>query len=433
MNKTYYLVGIGGISVSGIAKYLVYYKNKVIGSDITKSQITKDLEKLGVKIYIGQKKENITNNIDHLIYSSAAASPQAPGKIELDAAKNLNIPISKRSQFIGKLMSDKFGIAVSGMHGKTTTTGMLGYLLKKANKKPTVMLGGNFKGFNYDNIEIGNGDYFVTEACEYDSSFLDMIYSAAIITNIEKEHLDYFTGGLPEICKTFEKFIAKIPSNGFLVAYVNNKNVKKVIKNAKCEVIPYSKKDLKKYHLNLKIPGDYNKLNAIAVIKTVQKLGISKEKSIKILEEFAGVERRFEYKGKKENTKIYDDYAHHPTEIKTMISAAKKFFKGKILIIFQPHQYSRTKLLFEELLESFDSADQTIICDVYEVAGREEKKDIGSRELVNGLKKKGIQVEYTPNYQDALEYLTRNYKKFDAAITVGAGLVNEVGEEFLKL
>ncbi len=432
----YFLVGIGGISMSGIAKLLKLSGNKVAGSDIAENNGIKALRKMDVKIIIGQKAENISKDIDVLIYTSAAAHPNSSGLVEIKRAQKLGIPIYKRSEFIGKIMAKKFGITIAGMHGKTTATAMLGFVLKKMGQTPVVLLGGEFKQFSDQNLEFskkGAGKYFITEGCEYDRSFLDFKNKAAIITNIDKEHLDYFKDGLSEILAVFKKFLSQIPKSGFVVLDWDDKNVRSVAKSAKCKIIKYSKKELPKWKIKLAMPGEHNQLNALAALKVIQKLGLDVKEAKKMLAEFPGVGRRFEILGKKQKTIFVDDYAHHPTEIQTTLAAVRKFYGNKkLLVIFQPHQYSRTKLLLKDFAKSFGKTDYLAICDVYEVAGREEDKSVGSKELVAEVAKTGQKVEHLPSYQNVSEFLKKNYPKFDVIMTMGAGPINEVAKKFLK-
>lgn len=435
MRKHYFLVGIGGISMSGIAKILKLSGNKVSGSDIQENNEIKLLRKMDIKVIINQKPENITKDIDELIYTSAAVHPNSPGIIEIKKAKKLKIITIKRSKFIRKLMEDKFGITIAGMHGKTTTTAMLGYVLKKINQNPIVLLGGEFSKFSHQNLEFPSKEskYFITEGCEYDRSFLDFKTKTAIITNIEEEHLDYFKRGLPEILEVFQEFISKIPQNGFVVACKDDKNIKRIVKYAKCKVYYYSQDELAKWNIKLLMPGKHNQLNALAVLKLIQQLGINVKQAKKILSSFPGVRRRFEILAKLNKTIFIDDYAHHPTEIKATLRSARQYYKNKkILVIFQPHQYSRTKLLLNDFSMSFSNANLLVITDVYEVAGREEDKSVGSKELVEKIKKLGQRVEYLPKYNNIFEFLKQNYQKFDVIITMGAGPIDTVVKKFLK-
>ncbi len=439
MEKHYFLVGIGGISMSGIAKLLKLSGNKVMGSDLVENDEISTLRKMGIKVIIGQKAENIDLKINVLIYTSAATYSNSPGLVEIKKAKELGIPAYKRSEFIGELMKDKFGITIAGMHGKTTVTAMLGFVLKKMGEKPTVLLGGEFRQFSHQNLEFNSraGKYFVCEGCEYDRSFLDFKSKAAIVTNIEPEHLDYFKGGLSEILDVFKKFLSQVEKDGFVILCWDNKNVRDVAKSAKCEIIKYSKKELSKWKIKLAMPGEHNQLNALAVLKVIEKLGLDVRQAKKNLAEFPGVGRRFEILGSlpagRKKTIFIDDYAHHPTEIRTTLDSTRKLYKNKkILIIFQPHQYSRTKLLLKDFTKSFSKTDYLVICDVYEVAGREEDKSVGSKELAAEIVKRGQKVKYLPSYEDVLGFLKQNYANFDVIMTMGAGPINEVAKKFLK-
>ncbi|HLC38552.1 MAG TPA: Mur ligase domain-containing protein [Patescibacteria group bacterium] len=429
----YFLIGIGGISMSAIAKYLILRGEQVSGSDIRENNEIKNLEKMGANIVIGQKPANITNNIDEVIFTSAI-TPNSVGHTELQRAKKMKIPTYKRSVFLGKLISDNFGITVSGMHGKTTTTAMLGFVLKKLNQNPTVFVGGEFRPFSNSNLEFNKkSKYFITEGCEYDRSFLDFQNLAAIILNIEPEHLDYFQGGLPEILKTFRIFLSKIPKTGFAVLCWDNENVRKMANSAKCEIIKYSKKDLSKYNLHLQIPGEHNLMNALAVIKVVEKLGLSVSEAEKILSEFPGVGRRFEHLGKIGKTDFIDDYAHHPTEIAATLKVVEQKYSGKkVLVIFQPHQYSRTRLLFDDFVKIFSGVENLAIMSVYEVVGREEDKSVGVQELAGAISKSSARkIQVFRDQKEVLKYLVQNYQKYDLVVTMGAGILDLVAKKFI--
>ena len=434
--KHYFLVGIGGISMSAIAKFLILQGNIVSGSDIVINDEIKKLQKMGANIIIGQNKNNITSKVDALIYTSAANQPNSPGLKEIQKARKLGIKTYKRSEFIGELMKEKIGVSIAGMHGKTTTTAIIGDVFKKMGGKQVVFLGGEHMGFSHGNLDYPSGgykkaEYIISEACEYDRSFLDFKTDIAIITNIEAEHLDYFKGGLKEILDVFKNFVKKIPAKGVLIYNADDKNIQKIISDVKCKKIPYSKNDLKIRSLNLNIPGEFNQMNALAVLKLIEYLGLDINKYLKYLKDFKGVDRRFEILGKVKNTQFIDDYAHHPTEIKNTLAVLNEFYGGKKLVIFQPHQYSRTKLLFDDFVQALKLAKNLLIIEVYEVLGREEDKSVGSKELVNEIKKINPKTRYLPNYKEAVIFLENNFKKYDIILTMGAGPVNEVVKEFI--
>ncbi|MFH1749668.1 MAG: UDP-N-acetylmuramate--L-alanine ligase [bacterium] len=424
--RTYYLIGIGGISMSGIALYLHNTGNKVLGSDIQQNYQTKQLHRKGIKIYFKQDAKNINSDIDTVIYTSAVENTDSQGNVELTEAKKLKIQTYKRSQFLGVLFNNTKLIAIAGTHGKTTITGMLAKVLIDNNIDPTVFIGTTVKEFNNSNIRIGKSDIVLLEACEYDRSFLDFIPEVTVITNIEEEHLDYFKGGISEIRQTFSDFIQKIKPNGTLIAY-QDKNIDKVLENLKrkdIKIIRYAQKTNSDIiqNINLNVPGDHNLDNALATYFVAKQFNIKDDQIFFALSKFNGTGRRAELIFENYQIKLFDDYAHHPTEIKATLAGFRKKYPSKnIICVFQPHQHSRTKLLFSELVKSFKDCDQLIVLPIYSVAGREEKKDINSKQIVQETQKNRPNVIYKPNFQVAQDYLLGILKKDDIVITMGAG------------
>lgn len=423
----YHLIGISGISMSGLAKILESQGHKVSGSDL----------KLG-----GHKKENITAGINKVIISSAVR-PGSPAWVEVAEAKRLGIPVIKRSKAIGEIMKKKFGITVSGMHGKTTVSAMIVTILEDAGLDPLILVGGIVKKIG-SQVKTGRGNYFVAEACEYDRSFLDFYPKIAVITNIEREHLDYYTGGLPEIIKTFSQFIKQLPKQGVLVFWGDDKNIKKAIELSKrndLDLISFGfgkKNRYQKMPVTLKIPGKHNILNALAASAAADYLKINRKISLKTLKNFTGAGRRFEIKGRVNGVTIVDDYGHHPTEIAATISAAREFFpKRRLMIIFQPHQYSRTKIFFKDFVRVLAKADLAIIAPIHAVVGRDEKREISSEELVdaiNHLHLRGVGgAIYVSDYEGIVEYLLPRLKRGDVVITIGATEIYKVGDLLLKI
>lgn len=423
----YHLVGIGGISMSGLSKILKAQGHQVSGCDLTsvKSQVS------SVKSYQGHSKNHITKNLDAVIVS-AAITPSSAGWVEIEKAKALGIPIISRSKMIGKLMSEpgKIGIAVAGMHGKTTVSAMLTAILKEAGLDPTFLIGGEIP--KLDNAGLGKGKYFVVEACEYARQFLDFRPEIAIITNIEEEHLDTYPGGLLEIKKAFKKFVRLLPKKGLLVLWQEDPATGWLSKCAKAKVKLFSLKSLWP-GLKLKIPGAHNILNATAAARLCHEIGVSHQVIKETLNAFPGVKRRFEIKGERKGILVVDDYGHHPSEIQATLASARKFYKDRrIICVFQPHQYSRTKLLLSDFARSFSACDKLIVTEIFAVPGRDEKREITTLDLVNEIKKHQKNVLYKKSYDEIIAYLKKEIKRGDLVITMGATKIYEVGEKLLQ-
>jgi UDP-N-acetylmuramate--alanine ligase len=338
--KKYHFVGIGGIGVSAMARMLFLQGKKVTGSDSNKSEMTDDLEKLGIKIFIGQKAKNIEKDTEVVIYSVAIKEDNS----EILEAKKRNLICLSNPQALGELSKEMFTVAVSGTHGKTTTTAMIGHILKKAGLDPTVIVGSKILGEN-TNFLAGKSKYLVVEACEYKRSFLNLSPSILVITNIEADHLDYYED-LDDIKSAFGELEQKVPKDGFIVRDLDYKKIKT--------------------DFNLLTPGKHNILNAQAAIKTAEILDIPQEKAKEYLKDFRGTWRRLEYKGKKDNNIFYDDYAHHPTEIKASLSALREKYPDRELVcVFEPHQQCRLKLFFDDFVEALKLADKVFITPIF--------------------------------------------------------------------
>ena len=445
IKKTHF-VGIGGIGVSAIARMMLAEGKIVGGSDTSDSAIIDELRKIGAKIFIGHSADNIAYDIDLIIHTPAAIADNP----ELKKAAKLNIPILSYPEILGLISKNKYIIAVSGTHGKTTTTAMIAKIAVDGGLNPTVIIGSLFKnsGSNLilpkSNYKAGNKNIFIVEACEYKRSFLNLEPNILIITNIEEDHLDYYKN-LSDIQSAFTELASKLGPDDFLVCNPNDKNLASVVKSAKCKVIDYSlvslgllRNSFSKLTIpKLKVFGRHNIENAKAAFAVSEILKIKKEKILKSLSEFEAVWRRFEYKGKMKNrAKIYDDYAHHPTEIRAALSAARlKFPDQKIITVFQPHLYSRTKLLFNDFVKSFTDADKIIITPIY-AAREEEDKSINSRILADEINKNGnkdgIKAKFCQDFNEIEKYLRQNTKKDDIIITMGAGDIYKVGENLIE-
>lgn len=448
--KNVHFVGIGGISMSGLAEILLDKGYNVSGSDIHESHITDKLKKKGAKITIPHSEENIKGA--ELIIYTAAVKGDNP---EIKKAKESGIPLIDRAAFLGLIMKKyNYGIAISGCHGKTTTTSMVSIIFKNAELDPTILVGGEFDAIG-GNVRVGNSEYFITEACEYVESFLKFYPYAGAILNIEEDHLDYFRD-LAHIMSAFEKFIALIPKNGYLFINNDNENTVKASKTAECNIITYAVDNEAEYKasnivydnlghptfdvfyknesigsFHLSIPGIHNVSNSLAAIAISHNAGINIDIIKKSLMDFKGTHRRFDIKGSKNNITIIDDYAHHPTEIKATLAAAKKFPHKRIWCVFQPHTYTRTKTLLHEFNKAFFDADEVIITDIY-AAREKDTGEISSVDLVNGINDNSGNAIYESEFSDIADIIAEDAKPGDIVLTVGAGSITSLGEMILQ-
>lgn len=448
--KYIHFIGIGGISMSGLAEILINEGYKVSGSDMNDSLAVERLKSLGAEIYIGHSKENI-KDVDLVIYTDAISQDNE----ELLEAKKRGIETIDRATFLGEIMKNyKNSIAVSGTHGKTTTTSMIATILDNASLNPTILLGGYLDEIG-GNVKIGNREILLTEACEYKGNILKFHPNTAVILNIEEDHLDYFKD-INHIVDTFIQYSKNIDEQGNLVINVDDENACKIIENTRANVITIginNKADFTAenisfttdgyprfmlrvnlsaiYPVTLKVMGVHNIYNALASIAVADSLGIPMETIIRNLENFKGTHRRLELKGYLNGIKIIDDYAHHPTEIKASLKALRRSTKNKIWCIFQPHTYTRTKMLLNSFAASFGEADKVIIPDIY--AAREKDNGlIHSTHLVEALIKNGVDAEYISSFENIEKYILDHAKKGDIVVTMGAGNVNTIGEQLLK-
>ncbi|PIR58013.1 MAG: UDP-N-acetylmuramate--L-alanine ligase [Parcubacteria group bacterium CG10_big_fil_rev_8_21_14_0_10_38_31] len=436
--KGVHFIGIGGIGVSAIARMMKREGKIVSGSDLHDSAILTDLRKSGMDIKIGHKNANLPDNADLVVYTTAISEDNP----EIKKAKKMEIDIISYPEMLGVVSREKYTIAVSGTHGKTTTTAMVAKILGDAKINPTVVVGSILKegGSNFIfgkskpvrlNNTIYSGGYFLTEACEYKRAFLNLSPKIIIITNIDKDHLDYYKN-IKDIQSAFISFVKKLDKDGYLVCDTLGENMKPIISMAKkvgCKIIDYSKISVK---LKLKVPGEYNVKNAKASLALAQILRVKKPLAVKALNNFKGTWRRFEYKGSVNGVLVYDDYAHHPTEIQATLKGARDYFKKKkVWAVFQPHLYSRTKLLLDEFAKSFNNADEVVIADIY-AAREKEDKTIHAKNLVGKIEKQNKNVQYIHSLDKIKDFLLKNTKKGDVVITIGAGDIFKVGEALFK-
>ncbi|MGL5693974.1 MAG: UDP-N-acetylmuramate--L-alanine ligase [Peptostreptococcaceae bacterium] len=442
-----HFIGIGGISMSALAEICLNKGYTVSGSDMTDSYLLDKLRGQGAEIHIGQYKENISDNIDMVVYTAAIH----PDNQELMAAKEKNILTMDRAAFLGQVMREyKNSIAVSGTHGKTSTTSMLSTIFEYAELDPTILVGGNLSVIG-GNVKIGSSDHFITEACEYVDSFLNFNPKISIVLNIEEDHLDYFSG-LEEIKASFNKFGKLLPSDGFFIINGDDSNSVDILHEVKATVIKYGRneendaiiknirfddngygvfeleynnQDLGTFELS--VPGLHNIYNATSAIMTAFVSNLDLDTIRKNISLYKGVGRRFETKGYYKDVLVIDDYAHHPTELKATLSAAKKLKKSNLWCIFQPHTYTRTKSLLDSFAEAFYSADKVIITDIY-AAREDDPGDIHSKDLVEKLYQNNVDAIYMNNFEDIAEYLRQNTESNDLVITAGAGTVYQIAD-----
>ena len=414
----YHFIGSSGVSMKGIKKYLESEGNIVTGSDL----------KTG-----GHKASNVGYDVD-LVVRSSAINPGSEGWVEVEEAERLGIRVVKRSELLGELTRDKKLISVSGMHGKTTVTAMAGLVLMKAGLDPVVLVGDGVKEFNDDVISIGKSDWFVAEICEYDRSFLDIYPKILILTNIDKEHLDTYPGGLPEIKEAFIEYINHVPDDGVVIACHDDKNVVEVMSQVKtkAKVIFYgtSADKYNKLDFQLSVPGEHNKLNALSVVALADYLKIDQKIVAEVLMKFSGAKRRFEYKGTFNGSDLIDDYGHHPTEIRAAIQAlGERYTKEKKIVVFWPHQYKRILPLLSEFGAAFEGADEIIVKPIYLVPGRDEKLDVESEDIAKLIAESGKDVKVMNTDLEIIEYLKKELNKDTVLLTIGIPPVYKIADE----
>ncbi|MEG0250382.1 MAG: UDP-N-acetylmuramate--L-alanine ligase [Peptostreptococcus sp.] len=445
-----HFIGIGGINMSALAEICINKGYKVTGSDMQESYLVNHLRDLGATVHIGQRKENISDDINLVVYTAAISNDNE----ELQEAKKKNVLMINRAAFLGQIMREyKNSIAVAGTHGKTSTTSMLSTIFDYAKKDPTILVGGNLSTIG-GNVRIGNSEHFITEACEYVDSFLNFNPFISIVLNIEEDHLDYFSG-IDEIKASFNKFGKLLPEDGYFIVNGDNENAKDIMYEVEANIIKFGQRpdndaiiseirydndgyamfNLKYKGINLgsfdlSVYGLHNVYNATAAILAAIVSGLEVDTIKKSIKTYTGVGRRFEKKGYYNGALIIDDYAHHPTEVKAALAAAKTLKKNKLWVVFQPHTYSRTKALLDEFAEAFYAADKVIITDIY-AAREKDPGDISSKDLVEKLYQNNVDAVYMPTFDEISEFLKENLEEDDLLVTCGAGPVNKVGEALL--
>lgn len=421
--KSAHFVGVGGIGVSAIARLFLLRGVAVSGSDRDRSIITEKLETEGAQIFTGHDKEYVPETCDLVAYSPAVSEDNP----ELVVARERGIQTLSYPEALGMISRGMRTVAVSGTHGKTTTTAMIAEILVGAKLSPTVIVGSLLKSGT--NFIVGKSDIFVVEACEYKRSFLQLSPEILVITNIDNDHLDYY-GSIEGVQKAFAELAEKVPATGVIVCDPNDPLVAPVLKNAVANIVDYSLGSLTP---KLAVPGEHNIKNAKAALAVARILGVDDEEAERLVAQFQGTWRRQEYKGKMENgALVYDDYAHHPTEIKATLQGFRaKYPEKRIRVVFQPHLYSRTKLLLNDFAQSFGGADEVIVAPIY--AAREANDvtisaEILAQKIADDQKLSGLRVWAMIDFLTIEKYLRDTTTANDVIITMGAGDVYKVGE-----
>lgn len=444
-----HFVGIGGIGMSGIAELLINLGYRVSGSDINRTKTSERLASLGASVYYGHDRKNVTD-VDVVVLSSAIEA-QNP---EISHALEKNIPVIPRAEMLGELMRLKYGIAVAGAHGKTTTTSLIAAVLDRGGIDPTVVIGGKLNKTD-TNASLGAGEFLVAEADESDGSFLKLPPTIAVVTNIDREHMDFYKD-VEKIKETFLEFLNKVPFYGLSIICLDDQNLQSIIPRMEKRVMTYgcaSQADLQARDIQLEgfatqfsvfyqekklgrvklhLPGIHNIYNALAAIGVGLELNLDFKVIKKALLEFKGIQRRFHLRGKKHGISWIDDYAHHPTEIKMTLKAAKEISPRRVVALFQPHRYTRTRDLFEDFMTAFYDADVLIVSEIY-AAGESPIAGIHAGRFQEGLKEYGHKdVTLIQDLEDAENYLMEFLEEGDFFLTLGAGDVWKAGENIMK-
>jgi len=446
-----HFVGIGGIGMSGIAELLINFGYQVSGSDLRQTDITRRLQTLGATVYIGHDEKQV-EGADVVVVSSAIHEDNP----EIIAARqSARIPVIKRAEMLAELMRLKYAILIAGAHGKTTTTSMIATVLSRGGIDPTVVIGGKLNAWR-TNVKLGQGEFLVAEADESDGTFLLLSPTIAVVTNIDAEHLDFYDD-IKDIQNTFLEFINKIPFYGQAIVCLDDENIQEVIPRVKKPLVTYGftsqadfqarevkisgltshyklfeqGKELGEIALNL--PGRHNVLNSLAAVAVARELEMNVEDIQAGFEDMTGVERRFQVKGEKNGVLVIDDYGHHPTEIKEVLSTMAECYEGRRrVVIFQPHRYTRTQALFKEFTKAFYQTDVLVITEIY-AASEKPIEGVTAEKLAESIREHGHgNVVFLRSFSEILEYLAENTRERDVVLTLGAGDILKVGEEFLK-
>ncbi len=447
-----YFCGIGGISMSGLAEILHQAGFRVTGSDWKASDITRDLEAKGITVFYGENSAHISDDIDCAVLTAAVHEDNK----EFQAIRAKNIPYMSRAELLGQIMTNyACPIAVSGTHGKTTTTSMISDILMAADTDPTISVGGILETIG-GNIRVGGDRYFVTEACEYTNSFLSFFPKISVILNVEEDHLDFFRD-LQDIRNSFHTFAGLLPEDGLLIINGDIEHYTELAEGLLCKVITFGSTSCCDYYpshitynafghisasihtssgdtfdLSLRVPGEHNLYNALAAIALADYLNVAREVSLAALGSFVGSKRRFEYKGQLGDIAVIDDYAHHPTEITATLTAAKNYPHRDLWCVFQPHTFTRTKAFMDEFARALSLADHVVLAEIYP-ARETDNLGISSKDLQAKIQELGTDVHYFPSFDAIENFLLENLIHKDMVITMGAGDIVKVGEKLLGI
>ncbi|UCE48942.1 MAG: UDP-N-acetylmuramate--L-alanine ligase [Phycisphaerales bacterium] len=458
-DKRFHFIGAGGIGMSGLARLLVKNNALVAGSDQMHSEVTDNLCRIGADIRIGHKAENLSPETDAVVISAAISEDN----IELVSARHVGCKVYKYAEMLGELLNRYEGIAISGTHGKSTTSGWLTYLLKRAGIDTNYIVGAGINQLG-SSSGVADSKYFVAEACEYDRSFLNLRPRIACVLNIEQDHLDYYRNE-DEIVEAFGKFVAGTKSKGFVIANGQDANVAKIIADSRrswsdvslrCETFGFDEtcdfyadnvKLIDGLHTfdvyrngellgstRISLPGVHNVMNALAVTAMAVQVGLESEQVLQLLPDFTGMDRRLMLKGQSGQITVLDDYAHHPTEIRASLEAIRQRYRPRrIWCVFQPHQYSRTRFLLDDFTESFKLADVTIVPEIYFVRDSQSaRKEINAHILVDKLRANGTQALFIESFDEICDYLKSNVSSGELVVTMGAGDIWKVSDGYLR-
>ncbi len=443
-----HFVGIGGIGMSGIAEVLINQGFEVSGSDLSDSETTRRLAGLGGRISQGHAPENL--EAADVVVISSAIRPDNPEVLE---ARRKVIPVIPRAEMLAELMRLKYGVAVAGSHGKTTTTSLVAAIMERAGMDPTVVIGGKVNSMGAP-AKLGRGDYLVAEADESDGSFLKLSPTLAVVTNIDPEHMDHY-GDLEHLKDTFLDFVNKIPFYGLSVLCLDSVNVQSILPRVEKRTVTYGTSKQADYHLQdvqaqglstvftpvrrgevlepitLQMTGRHNVLNALSAVAVADELEVDYRATREALEEFGGIQRRFTVRGVEDDIMVVDDYGHHPEEIKATLSGAREAFSRRLVAVFQPHRYTRTQLLFDQFSTAFYNADVVLLTDIY-AASEDPIEGVSSSALADAIREHGHRdVTFRPSKEALLEALQARVRPGDLVVTLGAGDIWKVGQGLL--
>jgi UDP-N-acetylmuramate--alanine ligase len=445
-----HFVGIGGVGMSGIAEVLLHLGHVVSGSDIVETEVCRRLVRLGARVTYGHRAEAVDDAIDVVVISSAVkyANP------EIVQARALKIPVIPRAEMLAELMRMKWGIAIAGTHGKTTTTSLISAIVSRAGLDPTVVIGGKVHSLG-SNAQFGKGDLMVAEADESDGTFLLLSPAIAVVTNIDPEHLDYY-GDMDRVRSAYLEFINRVPFFGAAVLCLDDVTIRGLLPQVRKRVITYGTSPdadfvarelsvcgmetrFRAEHagkslgdLTVRLPGRHQALNALAALAVAGELDVDFETVQESLAEFGGIHRRFEVCGEVGGVMVVSDYGHHPAEIRATLSAAREGFGRRIVVLFQPHRYTRTRDLFGDFLDAFDAADTLLVTDIY-AAGEDPIEGVTGEVLYGALKRRGhLDVGYVPDHRGLVSAVQPLLRPGDLVVVLGAGSIHEVGDRLVR-